>query len=137
METTVEPVSIRIALDSHIPAYRQIVDATRTHLIAESLKPGDALPPVRQLAMDLGVHFNTVAEAYRLLAEEGWLELKRGRGARVLDRGVPKKASAKDSKAFSQRLNEIVAEALSRGVPKQQISRDLGLAATAVGHSEA
>ena len=137
MGTTVEPVSIRIALDSDIPAYRQIVDATRTHLVAESLKPGDPLPPVRQLAMDLGVHFNTVAEAYRLLAEEGWLELKRGRGVRVLDRGAPKRASAKDSKAFSKRLNEIVAEALSRGVPARQISRDLGHVAAAVRHSEA
>ena len=137
MSTLVEPVSIRIDLDSDVPAYRQIVDATRTHLVAGSIKPGDPLPPVRQLAMDLDVHFNTVAEAYRLLAEEGWLELKRGRGARVLDRGAPKKASAKETKAFSKRLSEIVAEALSRGVPAQTISRDLGLVATAVGHSEA
>ena len=134
MRTTLQPVSIRIDLDSDVPAYRQIVDATRTHLVAAMLKPGDSLPPVRQLAMDLGVHFNTVAEAYRLLAEEGWLELKRGRGARVLDRTAPKKASAKDTKAFSKRVNEIVAEALSRGVPAQQISHDLGLVATAVGH---
>ena len=136
METTVEPVSIRIDLDSEVPAYRQIVDATRTHLVAEELKPGDPLPPVRQLAMDLGVHFNTVAEAYRLLAEEGWLELKRGRGARVLDRRARRRASAKDTKAFSRRLNEIVAEALSRGIPAQQISHDLGLVATAVGHTK-
>ena len=39
--------------------------------------------PLRHVAVELGVHFNTVAEAYRQLAAEGWLDLKHGRGAVV------------------------------------------------------
>jgi len=52
------------------------------------LRPGDTLPPVRRLAIDLGIHFNIVAEAYRALAEEGLLEIVHGHGARVIDRGA-------------------------------------------------
>ena len=72
---------LRIALTANAPAYRQIVDAVRAVLVGGALRPGDQLPPVRQLALDLGVHFNTVAEAYRILAGEGWLDLRRQRGA--------------------------------------------------------
>lgn len=61
----------------------QLRDQIRALIQSGRLKPGDQLPPVRQLAQDLGVHFNTVARAYRLLAREGWIALRRGRGAYV------------------------------------------------------
>ena len=75
------PLVIELHPASNVPAYRQIADAIRRHLVAGHLAPGALLPTSRQLALDLGVHFNTVAEAYRVLADEGWLELKRRRGA--------------------------------------------------------
>ena len=81
---------VSLNLESPVPAYRQIADDLRRHLVDERLKPGDLLPPIRQLALDLGVHFNTVALAYRLLADEGWLELKRRRGATVIARNSPR-----------------------------------------------
>ena len=59
--------------------YRQL----RRAILDGRLRVGDQLPPVRQLGLDLGVHFNTVAQAYRELSDEGWLELKRRRGAAV------------------------------------------------------
>ena len=65
------------------PIYRQIVDQLRQFIAAGALRSGDALPPVRQLAADLGVNLNTVAIAYRELAGEGLVEIKHGRGARV------------------------------------------------------
>ena len=68
------------------PAYRQIVDGMRILLVSGKLAPGSELPSVRRMAMDLGVHFNTVAEAYRTLAEEGWIDLRHGRGATVVKR---------------------------------------------------
>ncbi len=61
----------------------QLRDQIRTLIQSGHLQPGDRLPPVRTLAQELGVHFNTVARAYRLLAREGWIALRRGRGAYV------------------------------------------------------
>jgi DNA-binding transcriptional regulator YhcF (GntR family) len=115
---------LKINVDSEVPVYRQIVDALRPMFVEGKLVPGDFLPPVRQLAADLGVHFNTVAEAYRLLAEEGWLELRRRRGAAVLDRKMPRADSAAVNK-FSRRLRELVAEIQASGVPVRAIARDL------------
>jgi DNA-binding transcriptional regulator YhcF (GntR family) len=79
-------LAIRIDVRSSVPAYRQIADTLRARLVEGGLPPGHGLPPVRRLAMELGVHFNTVAQAYRELAEEGWLDLKHGRGATVIER---------------------------------------------------
>src|SRR5437762_13331816 len=86
-------VTLRVDLKSQVPVYRQIVDGLRILLVNGELAPGDALPPVRRLALDLGVHFNTVAEAYRTLVEEGWLEIGRRSGARVIERGKQDRAA--------------------------------------------
>jgi GntR family transcriptional regulator len=120
-----QPPIIHIDLGRDIPAYRQIVDSIRALLVSGALEPGDALPPVRQLAIDLGVHFNTVAEAYRILADEGWLDLKRGRGAVVLARTIPAKHDPGKVDTFSRRLRELVAELRAAGVPAARIAREL------------
>ena len=58
-------------------------DYIREAIRRGALKPGERLPPVRDLAQRLGVHFSTVARAYRLLAQEGWVHQRRGRGTFV------------------------------------------------------
>ena len=112
-------------LESHTPAYRQIANDLRRHLVEERLKPGDLLPPIRQLAVDLGVHFNTVALAYRLLADEGWLELKRRRGATVLARNAPRAVDRRHIDHLMQQLGQIAAELRSAGMSARQISAAL------------
>src|SRR5438132_13686567 len=108
---------ITIDPDSTVPVYRQIVDAMRHHLVDGTLEPGDLVPPVRQLAVDLGVHFNTVAQAYRVLAEEGWLDLKRKRGAMVVDRARPATPDKERQKLYLQRLREMTAQLQAAGNP--------------------
>jgi len=112
--------TIRIDLSSPAPAYRQIADAIRAQLAAGDLKPGRQLPTVRQLAIDLAVHHNTVAEAYRLLSEEGWLDLRRRRGAMVVERATPN-ASARERGALSRRLRGLIAEMQTAGLPLDAI----------------
>lgn len=116
------PPLIELRPDSSVPAYRQIADGLRRHLVEGRLKPGELLPPIRQLAMDLGIHFNTVAQAYRLLGDEGWLELKRRRGAMVLERGRPAKPDRGRVDALLRRLSELTAELRTAGVPRAQIA---------------
>ena len=108
-----------------VPIYRQIVDAMRHLLVSGRLQPGDALPTVRDLAVDLGVNFNTVAQAYRILAEEGWLELKRRRGAVVVDRKQPSRPTREREQQYVQRLRELIAQLRAEGIPVDRIASQL------------
>ena len=118
-------MKLRIDLNSTIPVYRQIVDGLRILLVNAELNAGDQMPPVRRLALDLGVHFNTVAEAYRTLAEEGWLDIGRRSGARVVARTSPRKAAPETEESFRRRLRELVAEVQSHGFARARIATEL------------
>ena len=126
-----QPRRIQIDLDSATPVNRQIVDQLRLQLVAGGIRPGDALPSVRRLAIDLGVHFNTVADAYRTLAEEGWLDVSQGRTVRVRDRAMPP-ASSETRQMFLRRLRQLIAEARASGVSAASLARDLAAIAEAL-----
>jgi GntR family transcriptional regulator len=116
---------VSLNLESPVPAYRQIADDIRRHLVDEQLEAGDLLPPIRQLALDLGVHFNTVALAYRLLADEGWLELKRRRGATVIARHAPKVVDQRQVDHLLRQLGHIAAQLRSAGMSSREIASAL------------
>jgi GntR family transcriptional regulator len=113
--------TLRIDLASAQPVYEQIVSGLRALLVSGAFESGEQLPTVRQLAIDLGVHHNTVAEAYRVLAEEGWLDLRRRRGAVVLDRRDPK-ATPEAKHDFRKHLEELIAKAITNGVPRSVVA---------------
>jgi len=129
-----EPLRVSLDLESPTPAYRQIANDLRRHLVEERLKPGDLLPLIRQLAVDLGVHFNTVALAYRMLADEGWLELKRRRGAAVIARNAPRAVDRRRVDHLLRQLSHIAAELRSAGQTTRLV-RDGGAAMSALGHA--
>jgi GntR family transcriptional regulator len=79
---------------------------------------------VRQLAVDLGVHHNTVAEAYRVLSDEGWLALRRRHGAIVLDRSRPSPPREART-SLVQRLRELTAEAQAAGLSPGTIAESM------------
>lgn len=119
-----ERITLRIDLDSEVPAYRQIVNIIRILLVSGQLLPGAELPSVRRMATDLGVHFNTVAEAYRILADEGWLELRHGKGATVVERKVPE-PSPERVEEFRRRLQALAAEMFAEGASPETIGPEL------------
>ena len=121
-------LTLRIDLDSPVPAYRQIVDGLRILLVSGKLARDSELPSVRRMARDLGVHFNTVAEAYRTLADEGWLSLHHGRSARVIFRDVPDPTTDQIDE-FGKRLRALIAEMLAKGVPAATLQVDMRTAA--------
>jgi len=65
------------------PLYRQIADGIKALIARGELRPGMALPSVRQVASGLGVNLNTIAVAYRELQDEGFLAVRHGSGAVV------------------------------------------------------
>jgi DNA-binding transcriptional regulator YhcF (GntR family) len=115
---------IRIDLSSPEPAYRQVAAQVRALIVEGALSPGDSLPAVRRLAIDLGVHFNTVAEAYRQLAEEGLLEVSHGRAARVAARraGGPDRSAARQLRT---RLRHLVAEMRASGMTTEKVRAEM------------
>ncbi len=117
-------LTLRIDLDTEVPAYRQIVDGLRILLVNGKLAAGAELPSVRRMAVDLGIHFNTVAEAYRILAEEGWLELRHGRGATVASRDAPAPNTERVPE-FRHRLRALVAEMRSQGASAAKLRAEL------------
>src|SRR5215831_14477348 len=86
---------ITINHEQREPIYQQVADNIRALIASGKLTEGQALPPVRQLAADLGVNLNTIATAYRQLRDEGLIVLKHGSGATVSSR-TKVKSSKKD-----------------------------------------
>jgi len=115
---------LRIDLASRVPVYEQIANGLRAELVSGKFSPGEKLPTVRALAINFGVHHNTVAEAYRQLANEGWLELKRHHGAIVRERDRP--AAGPDTmERFTRPLRELIAKALADGLSPSLLAREM------------
>lgn len=72
-----------ISPQNPLPLHQQIAVSVRRAVDEGVLVPGERLPPATELAAVLQVNPNTVLHAYRSLREEGVLEFRRGRGARV------------------------------------------------------
>ncbi|MGH8201426.1 MAG: hypothetical protein ACREVO_13870 [Steroidobacteraceae bacterium] len=70
------------------------------------------------------IHHNTVAQAYRELAAEGWLDLRRHRGATVLDRERPN-VRVDGGESFAKPLRELIARALAQGLPRNALVKEL------------
>ena len=85
--------------------------------------------------MELQVHFNTVAEAYRQLAAEGWLDLKHGRGAVVVPRAIPAAGSGAGAEDFRNRLRGMIAQMRSQGISADNIAAELRAMAKVVTRS--
>lgn len=116
---------LRIDPESAVPVYRQIVDGLRIALVNGELVPGNVLPPVRRLAIDLGVHFNTVAQAYRALSSEGWLEISARSGVAVKSRAMPSESQPELTATLRRRLEELSAQMLARGTRRAVVTREL------------
>jgi len=84
--TSHTPQLFSIVPGSSAPIYRQLVDQVRRLVAGGQLAPGDALPSVREVALQLAVNPMTVSKAYGLLELEGVLERRRGVGMLVAER---------------------------------------------------
>jgi GntR family transcriptional regulator len=89
------------------PIYAQLERALRAAVATGRLQPGDQLPTVRQLAVDLSVNANTVARVYAELERAGVIETRRGVGSFVCGtaaRAHPPREHDRRLRAFVTRL---------------------------------
>ncbi|MCC6491177.1 MAG: GntR family transcriptional regulator [Candidatus Hydrogenedentes bacterium] len=101
---------IRIDLESPVPIEEQVAQEIRRAIARQEVVAGDPLPSVRQLADDLGIHWNTVARAYRRLRDEGLLIVGRGRG--VLVKGTAA-VTSKPRRELTERIQRILRDAIT------------------------
>lgn len=97
---------IRIDTSSAIPIWSQIEEAVRRLVSAGALRPGDAVPSVRECATDLRINPATVSRAYQRLVDAGVLDVRRGDGTYVADRPptMTRAERARDLRAAAARL---------------------------------
>jgi GntR family transcriptional regulator len=100
---------------SPTPLYDQIAASVRVAVAAGELTAESALPSVRQLAAHLRINPATVAQAYRLLEAEGFVDIRQGAGTFVKDIGTTRQAREREAEAV-RLVRQLLAEAGRRGL---------------------
>lgn len=106
------------------PLTEQIVRQLRVAIAGGELDAGVELPPVRQLANDLGINLNTVARAYRALQQDGLVHTARGRGTRVTAvREVRREPKRSTRKRLTEGVRSALADAKLAGFDRSEVER--------------
>ena len=113
-----------IDASSGTPIYRQIVEQVRHGIAGGTLRPGDRLPPVRDLAIELAVNPNTIAKAYQDLERGGIIETSRGRGTFVAA-GASRATGSERLQRLNPVLDRIISEAYLLGISDEDLKRVL------------
>ena len=103
----------KIDRDEPVELHQQVAAEIRRAIADGEAKPGERLPPARDLATVLGVNTNTVLRSLRLLQDEGLLELRRRRGITVA--GTPERG------AVMQKVHELVEFARGQGYAADEL----------------
>ncbi len=103
-----------------VPIYEQVVRQVKFAIAEEALQPGQLLPSIRALSVDLAINPNTVARAFQQLQSEGILETVRGRGLAVCA-GVADRCRLVRRELISERLRAALDEALRGGLQADEI----------------
>jgi GntR family transcriptional regulator len=112
MKQSAETERFAFLLDrqSGVPVYRQLIDQVQAGMAAGTLKVGDQLPTVRQVAVDMAINPNTVMRAYREMEIRGLIDTQQGTGTFVSDRGK----AADGPEERERRLAALASEMASR-----------------------
>ena len=115
-------MTLQIKLDakSGVPFYRQIIDQVKSAMATGEVGPGDRLPTVRQLAVDLSINPNTVARAYTELELTGLVETQMGSGTFVGQRPV-ERDEVERKRLLDQVCQELLARASSHGFTLEDV----------------
>jgi len=117
--------NIHLDFRSGVPIYTQIVEQVKQQVVGGKLKPGDQLPTVRALALELRVNFNTVARAYRLLDEASIISTQQGRGTYILDVPPPERTNKLRQQALEALTRDYLNEAYRLGCSSDEIKKAL------------
>ncbi|MCX7024666.1 MAG: GntR family transcriptional regulator [Spirochaetes bacterium] len=120
MNSTNRGAGIRIRMDSSsgVPFYRQVIQQIEQAILTGMLEPGDRLPTIRSLAIDLKINPNTIAKAYNELEIRGIVTTQVGSGTFVSDRR-PDSAESERKKRLEELVGRFVAEMAAMGMDRK------------------
>jgi len=118
-------MNLEIDFRSGIPIYLQVVGRIKERVASGQLVPGDQLPTVRSLALELRINFNTVARAYRILDESGIISTQQGRGTYVMSVPPPEVTEEIRQRALKALAQRYLVEAERLGSSPEEMSHAL------------
>ena len=116
-----EKLNFQLDFHSGLPIYTQIANQIQGQVANGILKPGDQLPTVRALALELRVNFNTVARAYRLLDEERIISTQQGRGTYINEKPPPAMTERLRRESLEGLVERFVSETMRLGFSQTEI----------------
>ncbi len=122
---------LRIEKGSAMPISRQIADQIATLCVSGSLRPGERLPSVRELARELAVNQNTILRVYERLCGEGLLEMRHGQGTFVADGASNGRIAMHRARLFHE-LRQIARQAIGLGLSTDELHGLLAEAAQGI-----
>ncbi len=122
--TVRRPFQFALDGDSGVPVYRQIIDQVLAGIASGALVPGDQLPTVRQVAVDLSINPNTVVRAYRELEIRGVLDTQQGTGTFIAAKKV-QQDEVERRRLLNQIVSDFVARAGSAGFTLEEVLEQL------------
>jgi len=105
---------------SHVPIYEQIIEHIHGQISAGVLRPDEALPSIRALALELLVNPNTVQRAYQELERQGVVYMRKGLGVFVASNGAIS-ARSKSEAAVKDRFTQGIELGRSASLPEETI----------------
>ncbi len=127
MDIRDEMIHFRLDARSGVPPYRQLVDQVRQAVSLGLLRPGDQLPPVREVVRQITINPNTVHRAYRDLEAQGIVEGRAGSGTFVLALTAPVTDPQRQSE-LQRDFTIWLAEARASGMDDEAIAALVSLA---------
>ena len=110
---------------SGVPIYRQIIDQVRHMVVGGHLEPGEELPSVRTLALQLEVNPMTISKAYSLLEAEGILLRRRGRGMVVAPNRRKTHSLEERVERFEPAMSQLITQARQLELPYDAVLETL------------
>ena len=105
---------------SGVPVYRQMMDQMKYYVAGGTLRPGDQIPSIRELAAALAVNPTTVVKAYAELEREGVIEKRHGKGA-FIAAGATSLTKAEQEGALRRSAKQLAVEATQMQVPSPKV----------------
>jgi GntR family transcriptional regulator len=114
-------LTLQLDFRSGLPIYTQIANQIQSQLANGILKPGDQLPTVRALALELRINFNTVARAYRILDEVHIISTQQGRGTFITEIPPPEVTEKLRNESLIELTDRFLGEAERLGFSESEV----------------